>query len=333
MNLIMHSQSLFGASIPILCYHQVRPDSGMSPQKFGRQLDLIKKLGFQTISLATLHRIILGQMPQTSPSVVITFDDCTLDNWVFAVPELLRRDMHGVFFAITDFIQPGQIRLRADQTMQPPTVPAFDEIMRLALSENREGFMNEAEIRAVVHDLGMEVYPHSAAHQACFTRAEQSGTLGDNRHWSHAALCGQDARADAAVYPVGSSYAHAGFGLDWNRRPLALKTEQERLAFCLKDFSAAKTRMEDLLAQPCSFLCLPWGECDDITLAAAKKADYQGVLTLDAGYVGPGIDPMRIGRLAVKDRKTLSWLGLKTLLLAHRMMAPWAQIRNPSRRT
>ena len=333
MNIISLTQALLGASIPVLCYHQVRPDSGMTPQKFGRQLDLIKKLGFQTIGLATLHRIILGQMPQAGPSVVITFDDCTLDNWAYAVPELLRRNMQGVFFTITDFIQPGQVRLRADQTMQPATVPAFGEIMRLALSGNNDGFMNEGEIRAVTHDLGMEVYSHSARHQACFTRAERIGVLGENRHWSHAALCGPDSDARTAIHPVGSAYAHAGFGLDWNGRPLALATDEERLVFCLKDFSAGKARLEKLLGQPCSFLCLPWGEYDHVTLAAAKKAGYQGVLNLEAGHVGPGLDPMRIGRLAVKDRKTLPWLGLKALLLAHQALAPWTQKRNVAKRT
>jgi len=332
MRIISLTQPLLGASIPILCYHQVRPDSGMTPEKFGRHLDLIKKLGFQTISLANLHRIIQGQLPPAGPSVVITFDDCTLDNWVYAVPELLRRNMHGVFFAITDFIQSGQPRLRADQTMNPPAVPVFGDIMQQSLSGNGEGFMNEAEIRAMVHELGMEVYSHSASHQACFTRAEQTGILGDNRHWSHAALCGKDADTGTAVHPVGSSYAHAGFGLDWSGQPLALKTDQERLAFCLKDFSTAKTQLETLLDHPCPFLCLPWGEYDDITLAAAKEAGYQGVLNLEAGYVGPGADPMRIGRLAVKDRKSMPWLGLKTLLLAHRTMAPWAQRRNVGRR-
>ncbi|SFJ06245.1 Polysaccharide deacetylase [Desulfomicrobium apsheronum] len=333
MSIISLTQPLLGASIPILCYHQVRPASGMTPEKFGSHLDLIKKLGFQTISLANLHRIIQGQTPQTGPSVVITFDDCTLDNWVYAVPQLLRRDMHGVLFAITDFVQPGRTRLRADQTMNPPSVPAFGDIMQQSLAGNCDGFMNEAEIRAVVHELGMEVYSHSAAHQACFTRAEQTGTLSEKRHWSHAALCGKDADAGTAVHPVGSSYAHAGFGLNWNGRPLPLKTDQERLAFCLQDFSTAKAKLEDLLDLPCPFLCLPWGEYDDITLPAAKKAGYEGVLNLEAGHVGPGIDPMRIGRLAVKDRKTLPWLALKTLLLAHRTLAPWAQRRSVGRRT
>jgi len=333
MSILSLSQSLLGVSIPVLCYHQVRPDSGMTPEKFGSHLDLIKKLGFETISLANLHRIILGQKRPIGPATVITFDDCTLDNWVYAVPELLRRNMHGVFFAITDFLQPGQARLRTDQTTQPAKVPAFAEIMQRALSGNCDGFMNEGEIRAMAHDLGMEIYSHSATHQACFTHTEQIGILGENTHWSHAALCGQDSDAGTDVHPVGSSYAHAGFGLDWTGRPLALATDEERLAFCLHDFSAGKARLEKLLDQPCPFLCLPWGEYDEITLNAAKKAGYQGVLNLEAGHVGPGIDPMRIGRLVIKDRKTLPWLGLKTLLLAHRTLAPWAQRLKPGKRT
>ena len=325
------TQSIFGASIPVLCYHQVRPDSGMTPEKFGSHLDLIRKMGFETISLARLYDVITGKEKLTFPAIVITFDDCTLDNWVYAVPELLRRNMTGVFFAITDFLRPGQARLRADQGNRPH-IPRFDEIMSQALQGNCEWFMNHDEIRAVVHELDMEVYSHSAAHQACFTRAERVGVLGENRHWSHASLCGQNSDADTAVHHVGSAYAHAGFGLDWTGRPLALATEEERLTFCLKDFSAGKARLEELLGQPCPFFCLPWGEYDHVTLAAANKSGYQDVLNLEAGHVGPGIDPMRIGRLAVKDRKTLPWLGLKTLLLAHQALTPWAQKRNAGRR-
>lgn len=325
MSALSLAQAILGTSIPVLCYHQVRPKSGMTPEKFGSHLDLLTKFGFQTISLARLHRILLGQERLAGSPVVITFDDCTLDNWVYAVPELLRRGMRGVFFAITDFLQPGQLRPRADQTEQPATVPVFGEIMQQALRGNCDGFMNQSEVRAVLHDLGMEVYSHSAAHQACFTSTERIGFLGDNRHWSHAALCGWDSTAGTPVHPVGSAYVHAGFGLDWNGQPLTLQTQGERLAFCLEDFSSSKLRLESVLSQPCPFLCLPWGEYDEITLAAAKQAGFQGVLNLKAGHVGPGTDPMRIGRLAVKDRKTQAWLGLKTGLLAHKTLAPLAK--------
>lgn len=325
MSVLTQSQKIFGTSIPVLCYHQVRPNSGMTPEKLGSHLDLIAKLGLQTISLTRLHRIILGQERPVGSPVVITFDDCTLDNWVYAVPELLRRGMHGVFFAITDFLQPGQIRPRADQTEQPAVVPVFGDIMQQALRGNCTGFMNQSEVRAVVHDLGMEVYSHSAAHQACFTSTERIGFLGDNRHWSHAALCGWDSVADTPIHPVGSAYAHAGLGQDWNGQPLTLQTQGERTAFCLEDFSSSKLRLENVLNKPCPFLCLPWGEYDEITLAAAKQAGFQGVLNLKAGYVGAGIDPMRIGRLAVKDRKTLAWLGFKTAILAHKALTPLAR--------
>jgi peptidoglycan/xylan/chitin deacetylase (PgdA/CDA1 family) len=324
MRALSLAQAILGTSIPVLCYHQVRPNSGMTPEKFGSHLDLITKLGFQTISLTRLHRTILGQERPTGSPVVITFDDCTLDNWVYAVPELLRRGMHGVFFAITDFLQPGQLRPRTDQTGQPATVPVFGDIMRQALRGNCDGFMNQSEVRAVVHDLGMEVYSHSAAHQACFTSTERIGFLGDNRHWSHATLCGRDSATDTPVHPVGSAYAHTGFGMDWNGQPLTLQTREERSAFCLEDFSSSKLRLESLLGQPCPFLCLPWGEHDEITLAAAKQAGFQGVLNLKAGHVGPGVDPMRIGRLAVKDRKTLARLGFKTAILAQKALAPLA---------
>lgn len=131
MNLLPVSQKLLGAGIPVLCYHQVRPNSGMTPEKFGRQLDLLQTMGFAAIGLTTLHRILRKQETMPGPCVAITFDDCTLDNWVYAMPELRRRGMTGTFFAITDFLQPGHIRLRADQDGMA-IIPDFGRIMRTA---------------------------------------------------------------------------------------------------------------------------------------------------------------------------------------------------------
>ncbi|WP_043811200.1 polysaccharide deacetylase family protein [Desulfomicrobium baculatum] len=289
----------------------------MTPEKFGSHLDLIRKLGFETISLARLYDVITGKEKLTFPAIVITFDDCTLDNWVYAVPELLRRNMKGVFFAITNFLRPGKARPRADQTMQPAGVPAFGDIMQQALSGNCDGFMNEGEIRAVVHDLDMEVYSHSAAHQACFTSNEPNGTLGDEKHWSHKALCGPNAAADSPVYPVGSAYAHTGFGLDWNSAPLLIAEKEERLALCLKDFSRAKKELETILDRPCPYICLPWGQFDETTLEASIKAGYLGALTLERTFVGPGSPRQRIGRIAVKDANSPTWLRNKLFLHAH----------------
>ncbi len=325
-------QRALGASIPVLCYHQVRPDSGMTPEKFRRHLDLLETLGLRTIRLSELHEIIQGRRKQDGSCVVVTFDDCTLDNWIYAIPELLRRGMHGVFFAITDFLVPGKARPRADQGGTGTNVPNMGEIMTRAIGGRCSGFMNHDEIRAAVREAGMEIYSHSAAHQACFVNHDHAGLLCESKHWSHAALCGPELPPETPVHPVGSAYAHAGFGLDWTGRPLNLGTPEERLAFCLDDFSRSKARLETVLERPCPFLCLPWGEYDDVTLEAARQAGYVGVLNLQAGQVGPGTDPMRIGRLAVKDRKSLAWLGVKTGLLALKPMAPLIRGMRPGGR-
>lgn len=332
MSLLSLAQAALGGSIPVLCYHQVRPDSGMTPEKFGSHLDMLARMGLESINLVHLLDIIQGKRRMTGPSVVLTFDDCTLDNWVYAVPELLRRGMCAAFFAVTDFLAPGKARPRADQGGQGTTVPSLGEIMRRAIQGHFEGFMNHDEVRAMVREAGMEVYSHSAAHQACFINRVRQGALSENRHWSHEALCGP-APADTPVHPVGSAYAHAGFGLDWTGRPLTLATPEERMAFCLDDFSSSKGHLEGILEKPCPFLCLPWGEYDDITLEAARQAGFAGVLNLQAGYVGPGTAPLRIGRLAVKDRKSRSWLGVKTALLSTRPTASLVRGRRPKGRT
>lgn len=323
------TQSLLGASIPVLCYHQVRPQSGMTPEKFGQHLDLISRMGFETISLARLHDVITGKDELGFPAVVVTFDDCTLDNWIYAVPELIRRNMTGVFFAITDFLRPGQARLRADQG-GAERIPSFGDIMDQALRGNCRWFMNHDEIRAVVHDLGMEVYSHSAAHQACFTSNKPNGVLGDGKHWSHKALCGPDATHDTPVYPTGSAYAHAGFGLDWSGEALRIAEPAERQALCLADFRRAKEALETILGLPCPFLCLPWGQFDGTTLEAGAKAGYQSALTLERTFVGPGSPAQRIGRIAVKDAKRAAWLRNKLFLHAYALTAKLFRARQVS---
>lgn len=317
MKFLSLSQGLLNHGIPVLCYHQVRPGSAMPPEKFGRHLDLIKALGFQTIGLADLQHVIHGRKKTRTPVVAITFDDCTLDNWIFALPELIRRKMTAAFFAITDFLVPGKARLRSDQGGQAD-IPILGDIMQLAIKGHCKWFMNYDEVCSMVNDFGMEVYPHSATHQACFTETKVTGLLIDNKHWSHGALCGKDAAPDMIVHPVGSAYAHAGFGLDWRGQPLRLKTHEERLNFCLNDFSRSKKCLESILNQPCPFLCLPWGQYDAVTLQAAKQAGYMSVLTLDHFHAGVGTKPFLIGRRAVKDRKSLLWLATRLLVDAHR---------------
>ncbi len=315
MNLLALAQTVFGARVPILCYHQVRPESGMTPQQFGRQLDLLLALGLRTMRLdALLESLASGKRP-SDPSVVLTFDDATVDNWIHAVPELVKRNMTAAFFTITDFIAPGVPRVRADEATAPPTTENFGQVMARAVRGDCSGFMNQDELRFVERDLRMEVYAHSAAHQACFVSTRQVGLLGQAMHWSHPLLCPPNSPPGTPVHDVGSAYANNGFGPSWQGRPLDLHGPEHRARFCLEDFSRAKRSLEQLLGHSCPFLCLPWGQYDDITLTAAAKAGYQAVLTLDrttSHDSRSGI--LTFGRMAVKDGKSTAWFLRKLLL-------------------
>lgn len=314
MRLLTLAQTLCGARVPVLCYHQVRPARGMTPQRLGAQLDLLLSLGLRTMRLDELLGVLANGTPPAEPRMVLTFDDATVDNWIHAVPELLKRDMTAVFFAVTDFLVPGPARPRADQSATLPTTEEFGQVMARAVRGDCSGFMNHEELRALVHDLHMEVYAHSAAHQACFLDARATGFLADAMHWSHPLLCPPGSTPDTPVHAVGSAYAHAGFGLDWQGQPLDLHTTAHRARFCLDDFSSAKSCLERVLERPCPVLCLPWGQHDTVTLQAAANAGYQAVLTLGRGT---GLDPrtqlLTIGRMAVKDNKSTPWFLRKLL--------------------
>jgi hypothetical protein len=121
------------------------------------------------------------------------------------------------------------------------------------------------------------------------------------------------------VFPTGSAYAHAGFGLDWSGKLLRITEREERQALCLEDFSRAKKVLEAVLDSPCPFICLPWGQFDEITLEASAKTGHLTALTLERTFVGPGSP--NIGRIAVKDAKTTAWLRNKLFLHAYSLHA------------
>lgn len=89
-------------NIPILLYHHVVADaegSDLAPfiineSDFIWQLDLLKNLGYSTITLQELSTI-----SDLEKKIVITFDDCPKNLIQYALPHLEKRQMKAVFFA------------------------------------------------------------------------------------------------------------------------------------------------------------------------------------------------------------------------------------------
>jgi peptidoglycan/xylan/chitin deacetylase (PgdA/CDA1 family) len=94
--------------IPILVYHQIdaAPPKGapfrslyVSPAAFGRQMALLKALGFSGLSMGDLLPYLRGEL--SGRVVGITFDDGYLNNLTHALPVLQRHRFTSTCYAVS----------------------------------------------------------------------------------------------------------------------------------------------------------------------------------------------------------------------------------------
>jgi peptidoglycan/xylan/chitin deacetylase (PgdA/CDA1 family) len=101
------TSDLTNLSVPIMMYHHIRDynvatDSigtnlSVSPAKFVQQLDLIKSLGYQTVTFSTLTN-------STTKPIILTFDDGYQNFYDNAFPEMKKRGMVGIIYLIVNDI-------------------------------------------------------------------------------------------------------------------------------------------------------------------------------------------------------------------------------------
>jgi peptidoglycan/xylan/chitin deacetylase (PgdA/CDA1 family) len=93
-------------ALPVLMYHHVTPNDGLvtvSPDTFRQQMAWLARHGYRGITCRDLERFFDGEaLPKKS--VLITFDDGYLDNYVYAHPVLQEFGLHGVIFLVTGWI-------------------------------------------------------------------------------------------------------------------------------------------------------------------------------------------------------------------------------------
>jgi len=91
-------------------YHNIGNEPGsffVTPENFAKQMEYIKKNGYQVISLDELTRNIQAKIPLKRNGVVITFDDGYKDNFKYAYPVLKKHGFPATIFIITDFVGKG----------------------------------------------------------------------------------------------------------------------------------------------------------------------------------------------------------------------------------
>lgn len=97
--------------IPVLYYHSVDPSEAneviISPDKLKEQLTYIKDSGYTTLTMKEVYDYILNNKPIPEKSILITFDDGYMDNYVNAFPILKELDMKATIFVIANGIDDG----------------------------------------------------------------------------------------------------------------------------------------------------------------------------------------------------------------------------------
>lgn len=111
-------------AIPALMYHHVSPNPGLvtvSPEHFEQHMQALAKGGYTALSADQFLAFIEGRGQAPRRSVLITFDDGYLDNYVYAFPVMQKLGLRGVIFAVTGWI--GEGAARAHSGMKAADVP------------------------------------------------------------------------------------------------------------------------------------------------------------------------------------------------------------------
>ena len=96
-------------TVPIMMYHNVDyvrtpGPNAITPKNFERHMHFLKQHGYQVISLDELVEGIKSGRPFFRKSVVITFDDGSIDNYTQAFKILKRYDFPATIFVISDLV-------------------------------------------------------------------------------------------------------------------------------------------------------------------------------------------------------------------------------------
>lgn len=153
-------------SIPVLMYHHVSPVEGMinvSPANFEDQLKWLSRNGFRSLTCDQFAAYLSGE-PLPKRSLLITFDDGYLDNWVYAYPLMKRYGFHGVIFLVTSWIGDGPKRPHLGQEGLPETPSHRDCEGRIEGGRADEVMLRWSEVESMRADGVFEFHSHTHTH-------------------------------------------------------------------------------------------------------------------------------------------------------------------------
>ncbi|MGO3130966.1 MAG: polysaccharide deacetylase family protein [Alcaligenes sp.] len=198
------------STVPVMMYHHVTPEGGMinaSPEHFEQHLQWLQRHGWTSLTTEQFVGHLQGQgVPPKS--VLITFDDGYLDNWVYAYPLLKKYGFNAVIFLVTDWIKDGPVRPYLGQGQDVPACPEHRECeARIEQGRSDEVILRWSEIHAMQADGVFEFHSHTHTHTR-WDLSEQRDQKNDKMRWEleqsrKTLMANMDGVSDQLCWPQG----------------------------------------------------------------------------------------------------------------------------------
>lgn len=116
--------------------------------------------GYSTLTADQFLGFLRGHNDVPARSVLITFDDGYLDNYVYAFPTMRRLCLHGVIFAVTSWI--GEGPARTGQTLPCPNHKTCKAA--ITRGDTDQVMLRWSEIKEMEAGGAIEVHSHTHTH-------------------------------------------------------------------------------------------------------------------------------------------------------------------------
>lgn len=157
-------------AVPVLMYHHISSSPGMitvTPENFAAQMAYLASAGYRTLGSRQLAAFLAGE-PVPAKSVVLTFDDGYLDNWVHAHPVLQRHSFTALCFLVSAWPCEGEVRPNASSASSPTELPRLlnHREGEIAIDDGRadEAILRWSEIDAIRAAGTFEFHSHTHTH-------------------------------------------------------------------------------------------------------------------------------------------------------------------------
>lgn len=174
-------------NIAVYMYHHIsaQPDSlSVTARRFEQQIRGLACDGYTSLGAEDFAAFMRGE-PMPKKSVLITFDDGYLDNWVYAHPVLQRYGFKAVLFTITGLIGDGPVRPHAGQGKEFPALYSHKESKQRMFGPEPDSVMLRwEEIHEMLKAGTFEIHSHTHTHKRwdtlCSSVEEKTQRLHDD---------------------------------------------------------------------------------------------------------------------------------------------------------